>query len=37
MKACEDLPNKDTLVVLVDSYDSLFIGADLVAGYERAR
>lgn len=36
-KACEDLPNKDTLVVLVDSYDSLFVGADLVAGYERAR
>lgn len=36
-KACEDLPNKDTLVVLVDSYDSLFVGADLVAAYERAR
>lgn len=36
-KACEDLPNKDTLVVLVDSYDSLFVGADLVSGYERAR
>lgn len=36
-KACEDLPNKDTLVVLVDSYDSLFVGAELVAGYERAR
>lgn len=24
-------------VVLVDSYDSLFVGADLVAAYERAR
>lgn len=36
-KACENLPNKDTLVVLVDSYDSLFSGSDLVLGYERAR
>lgn len=36
-QACEQLPNKDTLVVLVDSYDSLFTGSDLIGGFERAR
>ena len=36
-KACEDLPNKETIVILVDSYDSLFSGADLLAGYDKAK